>query len=63
VNQEYKNPLSELSHPVVLGSKEFVAEIKSRFLKDKPPDRDLPALNMDKKLRKIAKTIETKIPL
>jgi len=44
INQEYKNPLAELSHSVILGSAEFVAEIKEQFLKTKKPDRDLPAL-------------------
>jgi len=33
INQEYKNPLAELSHSVILGSAEFVAEIKEQFLK------------------------------
>jgi hypothetical protein len=37
-------PLAELSHSVILGSAEFVAEIKEQFLKTKKPDRDLPAL-------------------
>ena len=41
---EYENPLAELSHSVILGSEEFVAEIKDRFLRNKQPDRDLPAL-------------------
>jgi len=44
MDQEYENPLAELCHSVILGSREFVAKIKSRFLEDKPPDRDLPAL-------------------
>jgi REP element-mobilizing transposase RayT len=44
VDQEYKNPLSELTHSVVLGSGEFVAEINEKFLRGKRPDRDLPAL-------------------
>jgi hypothetical protein len=44
VDQEYGNPLAELTHSVILGSGEFVAEIKEQFLKEKMPDRDLPAL-------------------
>ena len=43
-DQEYASPLSELSHSVILGGREFVAEIKDRFLKGKQPDRELPAL-------------------
>jgi hypothetical protein len=31
IDQEYKNPLAELSHSVILGSAEFVAEIKEQF--------------------------------
>ncbi|MFH1490162.1 MAG: hypothetical protein ABII06_14760, partial [Pseudomonadota bacterium] len=44
IDQEYKNPLAELSHSVILGSGEFVAEIKEQFFRAKKPDRDLPAL-------------------
>jgi hypothetical protein len=44
VDEEYENPLAGLSDSVILGSKEFVAEIKGRFLQDKQPDRELPAL-------------------
>jgi hypothetical protein len=44
MDDEYENPLAELSHSVILGSREFVAEIKDRFLRDKQPDRELPAL-------------------
>jgi REP element-mobilizing transposase RayT len=44
IDQEYKSPLAELSNPVILGSEEFVVEIKERFLRDKKADRDLPAL-------------------
>ena len=38
------DPLAELKHSVILGSGEFVAEIRDRFLKHKVLDRDLPAL-------------------
>ncbi len=44
IDQKYKNPLAELSNPVILGSETFVVEIKERFLRDKKADRDLPAL-------------------
>ena len=40
----YENPLSELSHSVILGCEEFVAEITDRFLQKEEPDRELPAL-------------------
>ncbi len=40
----YDNPLAELKHSVILGSGQFVAEIRDRFLKHKTQDRDLPAL-------------------
>jgi hypothetical protein len=45
IDQEYKNPLAELSHSVILGGREFVDSIKGRFLKGKQTDRELPALN------------------
>jgi REP element-mobilizing transposase RayT len=44
MRQDYENPLADLVHSVILGSKEFVTEIKDKFLIDKKPDRDLPAL-------------------
>lgn len=43
INQEYKDPLTDIANSVILGSKEFVAEIKERFM-GALPDRDLPAL-------------------
>jgi hypothetical protein len=44
IGQEHKNPLADIANPVILGSKEFVAEIKERFVGAQKPDRDLPAL-------------------
>ena len=44
MDQEYESPLAELSHSVILGTREFVDEIKDRFLRGKQPDRELPAL-------------------
>ena len=44
MQEQYDSPLAELSHSVILGSKEFVDEIKDRFLRGKQPDRELPAL-------------------
>ena len=44
MGQEYESPLSERRHSVILGSQEFVEEIKSSFLKNRLPDRDVPDL-------------------
>jgi len=44
IDQEYESPLAELSHSVILGSRDFVDEIKDRFLRGKQPDRELSAL-------------------
>jgi REP element-mobilizing transposase RayT len=44
MDQEYKNPLSRVVHSVIMGNKEFIAEITNRVLSEKQPDRDLPAL-------------------
>jgi len=41
---DYETPLSERLHAVILGSQDFVDEIKSNFLKDRSPDRELPDL-------------------
>ena len=44
MGEGYDSPLAELKHSVILGSGQFVAEIRDRFLKHKTQDRDLPAL-------------------
>jgi REP element-mobilizing transposase RayT len=44
IDQEYENPLDDISNSVILGGKEFLTRIKDRLLKDQKPDRDLPAL-------------------
>jgi len=44
LEKDCKNPLARLSHPVILGGDEFVEEIKTRYLRDKRPDRELPTL-------------------
>jgi len=44
VDREHESPLAKLPHSVILGSGEFVDEIKDRFLRGKQPDRELPAL-------------------
>jgi len=44
IDQEYENPLADISNSVILGGNEFIAEIKDRFLGDQKADRDLPAL-------------------
>ena len=44
VDQECKNPLVDLANSVILGGDEFIEEIKSRYLRNKKPDRELPIL-------------------
>lgn len=44
MGQAYENPLAELNHSVILGSRQFVTEIREQFLKNKAQDRDLPGL-------------------
>ena len=44
IDREYESPLAELSHSVILGSREFVDAIKDRFLRGKQLDRELPPL-------------------
>lgn len=44
LGHEYESPLAEISHSVILGSAEFVTEIKDRFLRGRKPDRELPVL-------------------
>ncbi len=66
VDQEYKNPLADIANPVILGSKEFVAEIKERFMGDQKPDRDLPALRrLSSKLSfdQIEEAVNSALPL
>ena len=42
--QEYESPLIEVVSSTILGAPDFIAFIKDRYLKDKKPDKDLPAL-------------------
>ena len=42
--KKYESPLADLSYSFMLGSKEFVSEIKDKFLKKKKADRNLPVL-------------------
>jgi REP element-mobilizing transposase RayT len=42
--QKYESPLTGLSHNIMLVSKEFVNEIKERYLREKKADRNLPVL-------------------
>ena len=44
MGKEYESPLVDLAHSIILGGQEFVDDIKKRFLKKKPRDRELPAL-------------------
>ena len=44
VNEEYDSPLDEVVSSTLLGSPGFITFIKDKFLSDKKPDKDLPAL-------------------
>ncbi len=44
ISQDYKSPLDGIRHSVILGSSEFINEIKERFLRDRRIDRELPIL-------------------
>jgi putative transposase len=44
MKREYPSPLSKRLHAVILGSQDFVEDIKAAFLHDRKPDRDLPDL-------------------
>lgn len=44
VGKNYESPLGNLSYRFMLGSEEFVSEIKNKYLKDKGIDRSLPGL-------------------
>ena len=44
IGADCQSPLSGRLHAVILGSREFVDEIKEDFLKNRKPDRDLPDL-------------------
>ena len=65
IGHEYKNPLSDISNSVILGSKEFIAEIKDRFLGDQKADRDLPALrslSISKSFDDIEEAVDSTFP-
>ena len=44
VDQEYDSPLNEVVSSTLLGSADFIAHIKEKFLAAKKPDKELPAL-------------------
>ena len=44
LGKKYQSPLSEVVGSTILGSADFVKEIKERFIKGKKANRDLPAL-------------------
>ncbi len=44
LEQEYKNPLSDISYSAILGISDFVNEIKDKFFSNKKHDRNLPVL-------------------
>ncbi len=44
ISQDYKSPLDGIQHSFILGSREFINEIKDKFLRDKRIDRELPIL-------------------
>ncbi len=44
LDQEYENPLRNVVESTILGSADFVEQIRETYLKTKKPDRDLPAL-------------------
>jgi len=43
-DQEYKSPLDDRTNAAILGSVDFIKEIKDKYLKDKKGDRNLPEL-------------------
>jgi len=44
LDKDYKSPLTNLTNSLILGSNEFVDEIKDRFITDREPERELPIL-------------------
>ena len=44
INKKYDNPLDEVVSSTLLGSPDFIAFIKDKFLSGKKPDKGLPAL-------------------
>lgn len=44
MDRDYVSPLTELKQPAILGSSQFVSEIRDRFFKNRAPDRDVSGL-------------------
>lgn len=44
IDRKYDSPLKEVTGSVLLGSRDFIEFIKGRYLSDKKPVRDLPAI-------------------
>ena len=64
IDQDYQSPLDGIRHSVILGSREFIYEIKDRFLTDRQIDRELPILRetMDRpKLETIEHAVDSEL--
>lgn len=62
IGQDYKSPLEGMVASTILGSVDFVEDIKAKFLQDKKPDRNLPALtelSRGPSIEKIVKEVTT----
>lgn len=62
LDQKYKNPLREVVGSTILGSVDFVKEIKKRFIEGKKANRDLPALKAlisEPSIEEIIKAVES----
>jgi len=59
-NKEYESPLQKTVASTILGNREFVEEIKGKYLEGKVPDRNLPALRQLKmtSVKDIEKEVE-----
>ena len=53
MEREYTSPLAKRLHAVILGSQDFIEDIKATFLSDRKPDRDLPDLKEEPVKREI----------
>ena len=64
LEQEYESPLVDVAFSAILGSQDFIIEIKDKFLGKKKQDRNLPALRSlanRPDIEKISETVDSVI--
>jgi putative transposase len=64
INNKYESPLKDVVSSTLLGTQDFIANVRDKYLYDKKEDKDLPALKVLKKkitIEAISREVDEKI--